>query len=206
MIERLLAIFGQLGSWGYLIVFLMPFLESAAFTGLLVPGETVVVLAGFLSSQGYLDLGDCLLVISLAVILGDTAGYTLGKTIGRGYFERHKRLLFLKEKHLQKTEEFFAKARRQDHFPRQVYPSASGNGALCGGHVADALQKIPPVQRRRRHHLDDYFHPSRIFLRSELAIDREMGRQSRGVHPVRCSRYCRLRHALPDGGKEQGRS
>ena len=84
MIERLLDIFGQLGNWGYLIVFLMPFLESAAFTGLLVPGETVVVLAGFLSSQGYLDLGNCLAVISLAVILGDTAGYALGKTIGRG--------------------------------------------------------------------------------------------------------------------------
>jgi membrane protein DedA with SNARE-associated domain/membrane-associated phospholipid phosphatase len=109
MMERLLAIFAQLGHWGYLIVFLMPFLESAAFTGLLVPGETVVVLAGFLSSQGYLDLGVCLWMISLAVILGDTTGYTLGKAIGRGYFEKHKRLLFLKEKHLKQTEEFFAR-------------------------------------------------------------------------------------------------
>ncbi len=133
MIERLLVIFDQLGNWGYLIVFLMPFLESAAFTGLLVPGETVVVLAGFLSSQGYLDLGDCLWVICLAVILGDTAGYTLGKTIGRGYFEKHKRLLFLKEKHLKKTEAFFARhggkaifLARFTHLLRAMAPFVAG--------------------------------------------------------------------------------
>jgi membrane protein DedA with SNARE-associated domain/membrane-associated phospholipid phosphatase len=133
MMERLLALFASLGHWGYLVVFLLPFLESAAFTGLLVPGETVVVLAGFLSSQGYLDLGDCLVVISLAVVLGDTVGYTLGKAIGRGYFEHHKRLLFLKEKHLQKTEEYFDRhggktifLARFTHFLRAMAPFVAG--------------------------------------------------------------------------------
>ena len=133
MMEQLLAMFARLGHWGYLVVFLLPFLESAAFTGLLVPGETVVVLAGFLSSQGYLELGDCLLVISLAVILGDTAGYALGKTIGRGYFERHKRLLFLKERHLRKTEEYFDRhggktifLARFTHFLRAMAPFVAG--------------------------------------------------------------------------------
>ncbi|MHB8907272.1 MAG: bifunctional DedA family/phosphatase PAP2 family protein [Syntrophales bacterium] len=133
MMEQLLALFARLGHWGYLVVFLLPFMESAAFTGLLVPGETVVVLAGFLSSQGYLDLGDCLLVISLAVVLGDTAGYTLGKAIGRGYFERHKRLLFLKERHLRKTEEYFDRhggktifLARFTHFLRAMAPFVAG--------------------------------------------------------------------------------
>jgi membrane protein DedA with SNARE-associated domain/membrane-associated phospholipid phosphatase len=137
MIERLLAQFAQLGHWGYLIVFLMPFLESAAFTGLLVPGETVVVLAGFLSSQGYLDLGGCLWVISLAVILGDTAGYALGKKIGRGYFEKHRRLLFLKERHLKKTEEFFARhggktifLARFTHLLRAMAPFVAGMSGM----------------------------------------------------------------------------
>ncbi|MHB9098813.1 MAG: bifunctional DedA family/phosphatase PAP2 family protein [Syntrophales bacterium] len=133
MMEQLLAIFARLGHWGYLIIFLLPFMESAAFTGLLVPGETVVILAGFLSSQGYLDLGDCLLVISLAVVLGDTAGYSLGKAIGRGYFERHKRLLFLKERHLRKTEEYFDRhggktvfLARFTHFLRAMAPFVAG--------------------------------------------------------------------------------
>jgi undecaprenyl-diphosphatase len=109
MFDNLIALFARVGRWGYLIVFLMPFLESSAFTGLIVPGETVVVLAGFVASRGYLDLGDCLWVISLAAILGDSTGYSLGRTIGRDYFKRHKRILFLKETHIRKTEDYFAR-------------------------------------------------------------------------------------------------
>ena len=58
MIEKLLDIISLLGHWGYLIIFLAAFLESSAFMGLLVPGESVVVLSGFLASQGYLELGE----------------------------------------------------------------------------------------------------------------------------------------------------
>jgi membrane protein DedA with SNARE-associated domain/membrane-associated phospholipid phosphatase len=133
MTERLVAIFAHLGHWGYLIVFLLPFLESSAFTGLLVPGETFVVLAGFLASRGYLDLGDCLWVVSLAVVLGDTAGYALGKSLGRGYFEKHKRILFLTEKHLKGTEEYFARhggktifLARFTHLLRALAPFVAG--------------------------------------------------------------------------------
>jgi len=107
MIERLLDTIGLLGHWGYLVIFLAAFLESSAFMGLLVPGESVVVLAGVLASQGYFDLGDCLWVIALGAVLGDSVGYILGKAVGRGYFERHRRLLFLKEKHILKVDEYF---------------------------------------------------------------------------------------------------
>ena len=107
MLETLLHLISLLGHWGYLIIFLMAFLESSAFMGLLVPGESVVVLAGFLASQGYLDIGDLLWLVSLGAVLGDSVGYSLGKAIGRSYFERHKRLLFLKEKHLRKVDGYF---------------------------------------------------------------------------------------------------
>jgi len=107
MFEGLLSIIGLLGHWGYLIIFIAAFLESSAFMGLLVPGESVVVLAGFLASQGYLEIGDLLWVVSLGAVLGDSVGYGLGKAIGRGYFERHKRLLFLKEKHLRRVDAYF---------------------------------------------------------------------------------------------------
>jgi len=107
ILEKLLNTISVLGHWGYLLIFLFAFLESSAFMGLAVPGETVVVLAGFLSSQGYLELGDCLWVIALGAILGDSVGYSLGKLIGRGYIERHKRLLFLKLKHLQRVDGYF---------------------------------------------------------------------------------------------------
>ena len=107
MIERVLNMIGLLGHWGYLIIFVAAFLESSAFMGLLMPGESVVVLSGFLASQGYLEIGDVLWVVSLGAVLGDSVGYSLGKAIGRGYFKRHKRLLFLKEKHFQRVDTYF---------------------------------------------------------------------------------------------------
>ncbi|MBN2245145.1 MAG: bifunctional DedA family/phosphatase PAP2 family protein [Candidatus Aminicenantes bacterium] len=107
MLEKLLHTFTMLGHWGYLIIFMMAFLESSAFMGMLVPGETVVVLAGILASQGYFDLGDCLVLIALGAILGDSVGYILGKAIGRGYMEKHSRFFFLKLKHIQKADVYF---------------------------------------------------------------------------------------------------
>jgi membrane protein DedA with SNARE-associated domain/membrane-associated phospholipid phosphatase len=104
MFERLFHIIAVLGHWGYLLVFIPVFLESSGF---LIPGETMALLAGFLSSQGFLEIGDCLWVIALGAILGDSLGYYLGKLLGRGYFEKHHRLLFLKEKHIRTTEEYF---------------------------------------------------------------------------------------------------
>ncbi len=109
MIDRIFAIVHLLGHWSYLIIFLAAFLEGAAFMGFLIPGETVVVLSGFLAYEGYLRLGGCILIISVGAVLGDTAGYIIGKVVGRSYFERHKRFLFLKEKHIEVTEEYFRK-------------------------------------------------------------------------------------------------
>ncbi len=107
MFETLLNKTSLLGHWGYLIIFLAAFLESSAFMGLLVPGESVVVLSGFLASQGYLELRDCLWVIALGAVLGDSVGYGLGKAVGRGYFNRHKRLLLLRYKHILKVDKYF---------------------------------------------------------------------------------------------------
>jgi membrane protein DedA with SNARE-associated domain/membrane-associated phospholipid phosphatase len=107
MIEKLLGLIDLLGHWSYLIIFLASFLESAAFMGFLVPGETIVVLSGFLASQGYLKLESCISIVALGAVLGDTTGYVVGKAVGRDYFEKHKRLLFLKEKHIAKADEYF---------------------------------------------------------------------------------------------------
>jgi membrane protein DedA with SNARE-associated domain/membrane-associated phospholipid phosphatase len=96
-----------LGNWEYLIIFMVLFLETSAFLGVILPGETMVVLAGFLSSQGYLKLGDCIWIIILAAILGDSGGYLIGSTVGKHYFEKHKRLLFLKRKHIRMTNVYF---------------------------------------------------------------------------------------------------
>jgi len=107
ILEYLLYIVRLLGNWGYLVFFLAAFLESSAFMGLLVPGETTVVLAGFLSAHGYFEAANCILVIWLGAVLGDSTGYALGRKLGRGYFKRHKRLFFFKRKHIAKVDAYF---------------------------------------------------------------------------------------------------
>lgn len=107
MVEKLLNLVGFLGHWTYLVVFLAAFLESSAFMGLLVPGESVVVVAGFLAFQGTLDLGKCLWAVMLGAVLGDSAGFGLGNALGRRYFEKHRRLLLLKEKHVRIVDGYF---------------------------------------------------------------------------------------------------
>ena len=109
MFEWFLNAVDTIGNWGYLIIFVMTFLESSAFTGMLVPGESLVVIAGLLSSRGYLDISTCAIVALLGTVLGDSVGYALGRIIGRGYFDRHGRLLFIKPKHIERVESYFQK-------------------------------------------------------------------------------------------------
>lgn len=107
MIAFLLQKIQVLGSWSYLLIFLSALLESAAFFGLLVPGETIVIFSGYLASQGILELDDCLWVIALGAMIGDSIGYEMGKRLDRTYFEHHKRLLFLRKEHLKRAENYF---------------------------------------------------------------------------------------------------
>lgn len=44
-----------LGPYAYALVAVMAFLETGAFVGLLVPGETVVIAGGVVAGQGHVD-------------------------------------------------------------------------------------------------------------------------------------------------------
>lgn len=54
-------------------------LESAAFLGLIVPGESLVLVAGFLAAQGLLDLDLLIAVVALGAAVGDSIGYEMGR-------------------------------------------------------------------------------------------------------------------------------
>jgi len=62
----------HLNHWVYYALLLMTFLETSAFLGFLVPGESMVVISGLLASRGVLELGDVLYVASLGALMGDT--------------------------------------------------------------------------------------------------------------------------------------
>src|SRR4051794_25765385 len=79
----------------YTIIALLVFAEAAVFVGFVLPGETAVLLGGFLASQGHLDLITLIVVVVVSAILGDTVGYEVGKHLGSrvlrlGAFRKHR--------------------------------------------------------------------------------------------------------------------
>ena len=75
----------NLGALGYWVIFLIAFFEALAFVGALMPGASLMVLAGFLSTQGYFHIGDLIWFAAIGAILGDAVSYYLG-TKGTNFF------------------------------------------------------------------------------------------------------------------------
>ncbi|MDQ1623024.1 MAG: rane-associated protein [Actinomycetota bacterium] len=88
----------------YALVTCLVFAEDALFLGFLIPGETAAVLGGVIASRGEGQLWLMMVLVILAAVLGDTAGYEIGRHFG-------PRLLGLKilDRHrarLQKAQDF----------------------------------------------------------------------------------------------------
>lgn len=98
-----------LSSYGYLILFLVTFLETSAFLGLIAPGETIVVLCGFYAFRGVLDPWLVGGVTVIGAIAGDQAGYLLGRTYGKGLITRFGKYFFFDAKRLRATEGYYAR-------------------------------------------------------------------------------------------------
>jgi hypothetical protein len=62
------------GEWSYLIIFTAAALECAAFAGLLVPGESLVLASGFFAHRGLLKVDAVMAAASLGAIVGDNIG------------------------------------------------------------------------------------------------------------------------------------
>lgn len=107
MTKELVSIIRFLGEWSYVIIFLIIFFEGAAFMGFFFPGETIAVLSGFLSSRNYLKLTDCIVIIVVAAILGDTVGFVIGKAFGRDFIKRHRKFIFFTEERIDKAHAYF---------------------------------------------------------------------------------------------------
>jgi membrane-associated protein len=63
----------------YLLVGVLAFGEAAAFIGLVLPGETALLLAGVAAAHGHVSLPILLAVGGLAAVAGDSTGYEIGR-------------------------------------------------------------------------------------------------------------------------------
>ena len=71
--------------YGYWVVFFGVMLENA---GIPIPGETVLLFAGFLAYHGKIDLLPSILVAIAGATLGDSMGFLIGNFGGRPFVDR----------------------------------------------------------------------------------------------------------------------
>jgi membrane-associated protein len=102
--------FQDLIRWGgTTILVIIVFAETGLLAGFFLPGDSLLVTAGLLCFiDGQLSVVTLCVVLSLAAILGDTAGYWIGYHWGRRLYERPDSFFFRKD-HLRKTEAFYEK-------------------------------------------------------------------------------------------------
>lgn len=110
MLENLINFFGKyVSDFGYIIVFLATFLENSFFLGLLVPGETLVILAGFYAAQGKLNLYCLISIVFVGAILGDNLGYFFGRWGEKNFLKKYGKHLFITEDRLKYSRDYFEK-------------------------------------------------------------------------------------------------
>lgn len=73
---------GLASPWGYLLVAALAGLEGSAFIGLVIPGETAMLLGGVLAFTGRADVMVMMVCAALGAIVGDSVGYELGRRFG----------------------------------------------------------------------------------------------------------------------------
>lgn len=130
------------GDWGLLLIFLATFLETSAFLGLVVPGETIVILGGILANPtfrtefveaGTLDITiqQVILVSIVGVVLGDQVGYVLGRFAGRRLARRWKRLL--RPERIAAAEAYYRQHGGKTVFLGRFTPFLRSLGAMVAG-------------------------------------------------------------------------
>jgi membrane-associated protein len=98
-----------LGSWAYPAVGAFAFLETGAFVGLLVPGETAVVVGGVVAAEGDVELIPLIGLVWLAAAGGDLVSFLLGRRLGRPFLERHGPRVRLGPERLGQVDRFYAR-------------------------------------------------------------------------------------------------
>ena len=99
-----LALLSHAGPWILAVVAVIVFIESGVLFPFL-PGDSLVFTAGVAHGQLGIPLAVMIAVIVAAAILGDQAGYWIGRRFGAAAFSEDAK--FLKLRYLRRAEKFF---------------------------------------------------------------------------------------------------
>ena len=100
---------------GYVGLTAIIFIETGLFFGFFLPGDSLLVTAGLLASQGFsLDVYQLGFLLNIAAIAGDNTNYWIGRYMGPKVFTRDESLFF-RRKHVERAHAFYEK-----HGPKTI--------------------------------------------------------------------------------------
>jgi membrane-associated protein len=108
--KHLVELVVRFDTWIYALLFLVIFAETGFVVTPFLPGDSLLFALGALAAvdtSGTLSAPMLAALLSLAAILGNTANYAIGKTLGRSVFEGRYRLINMN--YLTQTEAYFAR-------------------------------------------------------------------------------------------------
>ena len=98
-----------LGAWTYLLVGVFAFAEVGAFVGMVVPGETVMLLGGAVAGQGAIDIYLLIGIAWFGAWAGDTTSFFIGRRLGREFVIRHGPRFGVSHERFEKVEDYFSR-------------------------------------------------------------------------------------------------
>ena len=98
-----------LGAWTYLLVGFFAFAETGAFVGLLVPGETVMILGGAVAGQGAINVYIVIGIAWLMAFLGDSTSFFVGRRLGRDFLRRNGPRFGIGHDRLDQIDDYFSR-------------------------------------------------------------------------------------------------
>jgi len=119
-----------IADYGLLFLFAIVCLESA---GLWLPGETALIAAAVYASKGHLSITAVIAVAAVAAIIGDNAGYWLGREGGRRLLYRYAVLRRFAERVLPPAERFFERHGGKAVFLARFFGGLRVTGAWMAG-------------------------------------------------------------------------
>ncbi len=97
-----------LGSWSYLLLFVIVFCETGLVVTPFLPGDSLLFVVGAFSAKGDFNLFWVFVILAAAAIIGDSVNYSFGKFFGEKILLKGSHR-FIKKEHLDRTHKFYEK-------------------------------------------------------------------------------------------------
>ncbi len=106
--QHLLEFTQNYGAWIYGLLFLIVFCETGLVVTPILPGDSLLFVAGTLAGTGALDPHLLAVTMTVAAILGDSVNYGIGKWLGPRVFKMQDSWFF-NRKYLEAAQAFYRK-------------------------------------------------------------------------------------------------